>query len=284
MSSVLRPAALASVLLLHAGCAGETDREDLAQPSAADLTNDAGASSCDLPALDGAATTSLHTPNSRSSSSTTGRSDSHTRSSPVTPASAAPSATNSGMSCARTKIASNSPPSDATSARSPSARTSSPASAKSSRASSANRPLLGSAILSMDPRLFFEGDYEEASGHRAAEAFLPHLQAGDAVFFANDQMAIGAIEAWRGRGIRVPEDVRVAAYDNHPMSRHANPPLTTVGADMVGVGAEALRQLHRVIHGQRGLAPIEFPTGLIVRQSCGCAESRPPDSPPPPQR
>jgi len=143
---------------------------------------------------------------------------------------------------------------------------------------------LATAGLSMDPRLFFEGDYEEASGHRAAEAFMPHLQAGDAVFFANDQMAIGAIEAWRGRGIRVPEDVRVAAYDNHPMSRHANPPLTTVGADMVGVGAEALRQLHRVIHGQRGLAPIEFPTGLIVRQSCGCAESRPPDSPPPPQR
>lgn len=126
------------------------------------------------------------------------------------------------------------------------------------------------AGLSIDPRLFFEGNYEEASGHEAALALQPHLQPGDAIFFANDQMAIGAIEEWRNLGIRVPEDVRVVSYDNHPMSRHASPPLTTVGADMVGVGDAALQQLNRLIHGETDLAPIEFPTNLIVRQSCGC--------------
>lgn len=124
--------------------------------------------------------------------------------------------------------------------------------------------------LSIDPRLFFEGNYEEASGHDAALALRPHLQPGDAIFFANDQMAIGAIEEWRKAGIRVPDDVRVVSYDNHPMSRHASPPLTTVGADMVGVGETALKQLNRLIHGETNLAPIEFPTNLIVRQSCGC--------------
>lgn len=129
---------------------------------------------------------------------------------------------------------------------------------------------LADAGLTVDPRLFFEGNYEESSGHDAAQALLPHLQNGDAVFFANDQMAIGAIEQWRSAGLRVPEDVRVASYDNHPMSRHATPPLTTVGADMIGVGAKALEQLHRLIHGETNLAPIEFPTELIVRESCGC--------------
>lgn len=129
---------------------------------------------------------------------------------------------------------------------------------------------LAAAGLPVDPRLFYEGNYEESSGHQAALALQPHLQPGDAMFFANDQMAIGAIEEWRRAGIRVPEDVRVVAYDNHPMSRHASPPLTTVGADMVGVGEAALRQLNRLIRGETNLAPIEFPTSLIVRQSCGC--------------
>ena len=50
------------------------------------------------------------------------------------------------------------------------------------------------------------------------------------------------------------------------MARHASPPLTTVDADMVAVGDTALRQLHRLISGETGLAPIEFPTSLVVRQ------------------
>jgi len=129
---------------------------------------------------------------------------------------------------------------------------------------------LADAGLSIDPRLFFEGNYEEASGREAALFLRPHLQPGDAMFFANDQMAMGAIEEWRRAGVRVPEDVRVVSYDNHPMSRHASPPLTTVGADMVGVGETALKQLNRLIRGETNLAPIEFPTNLIVRQSCGC--------------
>jgi len=129
---------------------------------------------------------------------------------------------------------------------------------------------LADAGLSIDPRLFFEGNYEEASGREAALFLRPHLQPGDAMFFANDQMAMGAIEEWRRAGVRVPEDVRVVSYDNHPMSRHASPPLTTVGADMVGVGETALKQLNRLIRGETNPAPIEFPTNLIVRQSCGC--------------
>ena len=129
---------------------------------------------------------------------------------------------------------------------------------------------LADAGLSIDPRLFFEGNYEEASGREAALFLRPHLQPGDAMFFANDQMAMGAIEEWRRAGVRVPEDVRIVSYDNHPMSRHASPPLTTVGADMVGVGETALKQLNRLIRGETNLATIEFPTNLIVRQSCGC--------------
>jgi len=131
---------------------------------------------------------------------------------------------------------------------------------------------LTDAGLMLDPRLFFEGNYEEDSGRAAARAMLPHLKPGDAMFFANDQMAIGAMEVWHDAGLSVPGDIRIVAYDNHPMSRMAQPPLTTVGADMVGVGAKALEQLHRLINGRPGPEHVEFPTTLIVRESCGCGK------------
>ncbi|WP_426518897.1 LacI family DNA-binding transcriptional regulator [Diaminobutyricibacter sp. McL0618] len=130
---------------------------------------------------------------------------------------------------------------------------------------------LRNAGLTIDPRLSFEGDYEEASGARAADALAAHLEPGDAVFFANDQMATGAIDAWRRAGVEIPGSVAIVAYDNHPMSRYTTPPLTTVGADMVGVGEAAVHQLARLIEGETDLAPIEFPTEVIVRESCGCA-------------
>ena len=138
--------------------------------------------------------------------------------------------------------------------------------------------------LTLDPRLFYEGDYEESSGHDAAEAMLPHLKTGDAVFFANDQMAIGAMEYWREHGIEVPRDVRIVSYDNHPMSRLASPPLTTVDADMIGVGSRALLQLSRLMNGEANLAPVEFPTQLIVRESCGCPKGAYVRTPPEPVR
>jgi LacI family transcriptional regulator len=134
---------------------------------------------------------------------------------------------------------------------------------------------MADAGLTLDPRLAFEGNYEEASGHHAARALAPHLQPGDGVFFANDQMAFGAMEEWRDAGLRVPGDIRVVSYDNHPMSRHATPPLTTVNADMIAVGAKALQQLYRLIEGESNLTHVELPTELIVRESCGCPRGAP---------
>jgi len=104
-------------------------------------------SSNDAPvSRDRQATTRRHRPMPRSTTDSSSRSDSATQSQPVMPASAAPSATNSGMSCARTNSAENSPPSEATRARSLEARTSSPASESAPRTSSKRRPLLGRAM------------------------------------------------------------------------------------------------------------------------------------------
>lgn len=130
---------------------------------------------------------------------------------------------------------------------------------------------LAAAGLTMNPRLTYEGDYEEPSGAAAALKFLPHLGECDALFFANDQMAIGALDVFAARGISVPQDLRVVSYDNEAISRRTAPPLTTVSADMSLVGRSAVDLMNRMIQGDGSPGGIEYPTELIVRQSCGCS-------------
>ena len=129
---------------------------------------------------------------------------------------------------------------------------------------------LSDAGLDVNPRLQFEGDYTEASGATAALALLPEIANCDAIFFANDQMAVAAMDVFAANGISVPGDLRVVGYDDHPMLRHTKPALTTVGGDMVEVGAQAMRHLLDLMAGETDLESVELPTELIVRESCGC--------------
>lgn len=129
---------------------------------------------------------------------------------------------------------------------------------------------LKDAGLAINPRLQFEGDYTEASGRIAAEQMIGELGECDAIFFANDQMAVAAIDYFGRNGITVPGDLRVIGYDDHPMSSHSRPALTTVTADMVDVGRHAMDLLLRLLDGQEDVEHLELPTSLVVRESCGC--------------
>jgi LacI family transcriptional regulator len=127
------------------------------------------------------------------------------------------------------------------------------------------------AGLTINPRLQVEGDYTELSGWKAGQHLLAHTEALDAVFCANDQLAMGALQSLREGGASVPADVRLAGYDDHPLGPYIQPALTTVGADMVNVGREAALRLLRILDGdttQPGHTLL--PTHLVVRTSCGC--------------
>jgi DNA-binding LacI/PurR family transcriptional regulator len=129
---------------------------------------------------------------------------------------------------------------------------------------------LSDAGLELNPRLQFEGDYTEQSGVEAARALLPEIENCDALFFANDQMAVAAIEQFAAEGIRVPQDIRVVGYDDHPMLRYARPALTTVHADMVEVGVQSMNKLLELMAGATDVENLELPAELVVRESCGC--------------
>ena len=83
-----------------------------------------------------------------------------------------------------------------------------------------------------------EGDFSEESGEAAVAKLLADATPFDAIFGANDNMAIGALQALRSAAVRVPEDVAVAGFDDIPLSRHVG--LTTVRVRIAELGERAI--------------------------------------------
>lgn len=114
------------------------------------------------------------------------------------------------------------------------------------------------------------GDFDEASGHRAGHVLLESQQRPDAVFAANDMMALGCLFAFNQAGLRVPDDIALAGFDDIPLARYVHPTLTTMRVDIADLGARAMRAL---LDRLRNTVPAATPTllapQLVVRQSTG---------------
>jgi DNA-binding LacI/PurR family transcriptional regulator len=110
----------------------------------------------------------------------------------------------------------------------------------------------------------------EADGIAAAQELLRRGEPFDAIFAASDLIALGAMQALAERGLRVPEDVAVAGFDDIPMARLAQPALTTVQQDTRGAGAVLVSTLIDLIE-RRPAQSRELDTRLVVRRSCGGA-------------
>lgn len=112
------------------------------------------------------------------------------------------------------------------------------------------------------------GAYTRIDGKRAMQHLLGLSQRPDAVFCFNDLMAIGALQACREAGVRVPEDVAIAGFDNIAETMFSAPTLTTIAPDLDALVSEALRlllgQLSGTVDEPR---PVRIGWCLEVRQS-----------------
>jgi LacI family transcriptional regulator len=118
----------------------------------------------------------------------------------------------------------------------------------------------------------WQGEYSANSGARVIRNLL---DAGgrlpDAIACANDQSALGAVYALRARGYRIPDDVLITGFDDMPLARHLNPPLTTVRQPVQQMGALAFDALYSMIDGKRPeQRQLTLPVELVLRNSCGC--------------
>ena len=115
-----------------------------------------------------------------------------------------------------------------------------------------------------DEALVEVGDYSFESGQAAMTRMLEHDV--DAVFAASDRMAAGAITAIRRAGLRVPEDIAVAGFDDSGLAATHEPPITTMRQPWEQISAQMVSVLLEVIAGASPRSVI-LDTELIVRDS-----------------
>ena len=121
-----------------------------------------------------------------------------------------------------------------------------------------------------------QGDFREASGERAGRALLAGTLP-DAVFAANDMMALGCLSAFNAAGLKVPADIAVAGFDDIPLARYVPPGLTTMRVDIAALGADAMRRLLTANEGEAAGKTLRQPQ-LVVRASTGGARASPDSS------
>lgn len=118
-----------------------------------------------------------------------------------------------------------------------------------------------------------EGNWSSASGTRAVEKLFAKYPEMDAIFVANDQMALSVLKAVAKKGLRIPDDIGIVGFDNIPESADYSPSLTTVQQDQNEIARVAMAEMMQIIEsGWQGLDPIQpksimlEPT-LVVRKS-----------------
>lgn len=130
------------------------------------------------------------------------------------------------------------------------------------------RAALSGAGILPDPALEREAEPEIDPGRAAAEQLLDLSEPPTAIFAFNDNIAIGAIQAARARGLRVPEDLSVVGFDDVEHATIVTPALTTVRQPLAEMGRTGVSLLMRLLEGKRfETLHVELATRLVVRDS-----------------
>lgn len=134
---------------------------------------------------------------------------------------------------------------------------------------------LRDAGIEPDPSLLCRGNFSLQSGYDAATQLLDHPARPTAFFCENDEMAIGAIQRIRQAGLRVPEDISVAGFDDIPFAAFCDPPLTTIVQPAEEFGRRAVEMLVAVSENlPLASRHVRLPFELVVRASTAAAANR----------
>jgi LacI family transcriptional regulator len=127
---------------------------------------------------------------------------------------------------------------------------------------------LAAAGILPDPVLTVEATPEIGPGQDAAEHLLNLPDPPTAIFCFNDNIAIGAIQAARARGLRVPEELSIVGFDDVEGATIVTPKLTTVRQPLAEMGRTGVSLLMRLLAGERfETLHVELATRLVVRES-----------------
>jgi len=137
--------------------------------------------------------------------------------------------------------------------------------------------------IPLDPALEFHGPFKIETGRAAMGVLLNVCHPPTAIFATNNFLAIGVLSATRERGLQVPDDIAIVAFDEIPQMELVAPFLTVARQPAAEIGRCATQLLlERLTHERResksAAEPTQFKEGrevilevrIVVRQSCGC--------------
>jgi DNA-binding LacI/PurR family transcriptional regulator len=124
-----------------------------------------------------------------------------------------------------------------------------------------------------NPDLVISGDFSTRTGYYGFLRLMGQPNRPEAIFMANDMMALGAYEAARISNIRIPEDIAIVGFDDIFSGRIVTPRLTTIHSPINELGGQAMKYLLMMINRevdpgasfQKVLSP-----ALVIGESCGC--------------
>lgn len=130
------------------------------------------------------------------------------------------------------------------------------------------RRAMQDADREVSPHRVHTGEFTLRDGAQAAERWSRQQALPDAIFAANDMMAVGAMLWLQGRGVSIPEDVAIAGFDGIAMSEIVSPRLTTVHQPADEMGRRAGHLLIQRLQGwDEPPQHVMVPYRLVVRAS-----------------
>ena len=123
--------------------------------------------------------------------------------------------------------------------------------------------------LKYDPEIVVEKMPTLKDGKEAMLHLLSLPEPPSAVFAASDMLALGAMAGARELGLKIPEEISIAGFDDIDFAAYSYPPLTTVRVPAREMGEMAVSVLIDMIEG-REMKPrrIKLPTKIMIRESC----------------
>jgi LacI family transcriptional regulator len=134
------------------------------------------------------------------------------------------------------------------------------------------RETLEKAGLDASEQRCTEGNWSSASGEIAFIQLLEKFPDLDAIFVANDQMALSVLREAHRQNIKIPEQLAVIGFDNIPESAYFFPSLTTISQDPQLIGEQAVQNIVAMIQARQENKLIDMQAkfiqpNLIIRES-----------------
>ncbi|MGX9522577.1 LacI family DNA-binding transcriptional regulator [Vibrio mediterranei] len=127
---------------------------------------------------------------------------------------------------------------------------------------------LGYFNIGFNSDFLIQSDFTEKSAHQQMTALLKEGKRPEAIFAANDEMAIGILRAAKEAGIAVPDQLKIVGFDNIRMAELMIPALTTISHQKVEMGELAAQTLIRALQGEKDIEEVKIlPTKLITRDT-----------------